>query len=57
MSTPMIQISNLMKSYKLGGETVHALNNVFIRNSKRRISSNYWPSGQEIDIDEYDWLP
>src|SRR6476646_8062999 len=34
MSTPMIQISNLMKSYQLGGETVHALNNVSLNIDK-----------------------
>jgi putative ABC transport system ATP-binding protein len=45
MSTPMIQISNLMKSYKLGGETVHALNNVSLNIDKGDFLAIIGPSG------------
>ncbi len=45
MSTPMIQISNLMKSYKLGGETVHALNNVSLNIDKGEFLAIIGPSG------------
>jgi putative ABC transport system ATP-binding protein len=45
MSTPMIQISNLMKSYKLGGETVHALNNVSLNIEQGEFLAIIGPSG------------
>jgi putative ABC transport system ATP-binding protein len=45
MSTPMIQISNLMKSYKLGGEIVHALNNVSLNIDKGEFLAIIGPSG------------
>jgi putative ABC transport system ATP-binding protein len=45
MSTPIIQISNLMKTYKLGGETVHALNNVSIEIEKGEFLAIIGPSG------------
>lgn len=45
MSTSMIQISNLMKSYKLGGETVHALNNVSLNIDKGEFLAIIGPSG------------
>jgi putative ABC transport system ATP-binding protein len=45
MSTPMIQISNLMKSYQLGGETVHALNNVSLDIDKGEFLAIIGPSG------------
>ena len=45
MSTPMIQISNVMKSYKLGGETVHALNNVSLNIDKGEFIAIIGPSG------------
>jgi putative ABC transport system ATP-binding protein len=45
MSTPMIQISNLMKSYKLGGETVHALNNVSLNIDQGEFLAIIGPSG------------
>ncbi|HJV31514.1 MAG TPA: ABC transporter ATP-binding protein [Bacillales bacterium] len=45
MSTPMIQISNLMKSYKLGGETVHALNQVSLDIHKGEFLAIIGPSG------------
>jgi putative ABC transport system ATP-binding protein len=45
MSTPIIQIKNLMKSYKLGGETVHALNNVSIEIKQGEFLAIIGPSG------------
>lgn len=45
MVTTMIQISNLMKSYKLGGETVHALNNVSLDINKGEFLAIIGPSG------------
>ncbi|WP_275940722.1 ABC transporter ATP-binding protein [Neobacillus terrae] len=45
MSTPLIQISSLMKSYKLGGETVHALNNVSLNIDKGEFLAIIGPSG------------
>ncbi|NHM32615.1 ABC transporter ATP-binding protein [Bacillus sp. C11] len=41
----MIQISSLMKSYKLGGETVHALNNVSLNIDKGEFLAIIGPSG------------
>jgi putative ABC transport system ATP-binding protein len=45
MKTPIIQISNLMKTYKLGGETVNALNNVSIEIEKGEFLAIIGPSG------------
>lgn len=45
MGTPIIQIKNLMKTYKLGGETVHALNNVSIEIEKGEFLAIIGPSG------------
>lgn len=45
MSTPIIQISNLMKSYKLGGETVHALNDVSLTIDEGEFLAIIGPSG------------
>ncbi|MDP4084371.1 MAG: ABC transporter ATP-binding protein [Bacillota bacterium] len=45
MVATMIQISNLMKSYKLGGETVHALNNVSLDIKKGEFLAIIGPSG------------
>ena len=45
MSTPMIQISNLMKSYELGGDTVHALNDVSLDIDKGEFLAIIGPSG------------
>lgn len=45
MSTPMIQISSLMKSYQLGGELVHALNNVSLNIDKGEFLAIIGPSG------------
>lgn len=45
MSTPIIQIKNLMKSYKLGGETVHALNNISIEINQSEFLAIIGPSG------------
>jgi putative ABC transport system ATP-binding protein len=41
----MIQISNLMKSYKLGGETVHALNDISLNIDKGEFLAIIGPSG------------
>lgn len=41
----MIQISNLMKSYQLGGETVHALDNVTLNIDKGEFLAIIGPSG------------
>jgi putative ABC transport system ATP-binding protein len=41
----MIQIANLMKSYKLGGETVHALNQVYLDIHKGEFLAIIGPSG------------
>ncbi|MFK9090406.1 ABC transporter ATP-binding protein [Bacillus salipaludis] len=45
MGRPIIQISNLMKTYKLGGETVHALNKVSIQIEKGEFLAIIGPSG------------
>lgn len=45
MGTPIIQISNLMKTYKLGGETVHALNNVSLEINNGEFLAIIGPSG------------
>jgi putative ABC transport system ATP-binding protein len=45
MGEPIIQISNLMKTYKLGGEIVHALNNVSIEIEKGEFLAIVGPSG------------
>lgn len=45
MSTPIIKISNLMKTYRLGGETVHALNNVSMEIKKGEFLAIIGPSG------------
>jgi putative ABC transport system ATP-binding protein len=45
MSTPMIQISNLTKSYELGGETVHALNDVSLDIDNGEFLAIIGPSG------------
>ncbi|NRD79256.1 ABC transporter ATP-binding protein [Bacillus sp. BRMEA1] len=41
----MIQIKDMMKSYKLGGETVHALNNVSLEINKGDFLAIIGPSG------------
>jgi putative ABC transport system ATP-binding protein len=45
MGTSIIQIKDLMKTYKLGGETVHALNNVSIEIDKGEFLAIIGPSG------------
>ena len=45
MGMPMIQINNLMKSYRLGGETVHALNDVSITIDQGEFLAIIGPSG------------
>jgi len=45
MSTPIIQIKNLMKTYQLGGEPVHALNNVSLEIKQGEFLAIIGPSG------------
>jgi putative ABC transport system ATP-binding protein len=45
MNTPMIQINNLMKTYLLGGETVHALNQVSLEIERGEFLAIIGPSG------------
>jgi putative ABC transport system ATP-binding protein len=45
MGTPIIQINSIMKSYQLGGETVHALNNVSLGIQEGEFLAIIGPSG------------
>ena len=45
MGMPMIQIDHLMKSYRLGGETVHALNDVSLTIGQGEFLAIIGPSG------------
>ncbi|MDQ0201478.1 ABC transporter ATP-binding protein [Neobacillus ginsengisoli] len=45
MSTPIIEINNIRKTYELGGETVHALNDVSLEIQKGEFLAIIGPSG------------